>query len=193
MTHQDRIGPFFLSVLLLGLGLAPGPSYAQEFSAEQTVVTQTTQEVGTLFHRPDRWRLEVKGEKHTDISIFRLDKKVVWILLPKEKEYMEASLTEEDVPLPARIAGEVDRAVMGREEVEGFLCDKLVVRYSKGDEIGEMVFWVSSQLGVPLRSEAPDLGWKAELKNIKLGAQPDELFEIPPGYEMFNPPRDVLR
>jgi len=193
MTCQYRIWPFFFGFLLLGFGLASSPSYAQEFSAEQTTITQMTTEVGILYHRPDRWRLEVKGEKHTDISIFRLDKKVVWILLPKEKEYMEASLTEEDVPLPARIVGEVDRAVIGREEVEGFLCDKLVVRYSKEDEIGEMVFWVSSQLGVPLRSEAPDLGWKAELKNIKLGAQPDEFFEIPPGYERFNPPLDVLR
>jgi outer membrane lipoprotein-sorting protein len=193
MACQYRIWPFFFGFLLLGFGLAPSPSYAQEFSAEQTTITQMTKEVGILYHRPDRWRLEVKGEKHTDISIFRLDKKVIWILLPKEKEYMEASLTEEDVPLPARIVGEVDRAVVGQEEVEGFTCDKLVVRYSKENEVCEMIFWVSRQLGVPLRSEAPDLGWKAELKNIKLGAQPDEFFEIPPGYEMFNPPSDVLR
>ncbi len=193
MTCQYRIWPFFFGFLLLGFGLTPSPSYAQEFSAEQTSITQMTKEVGILYHRPDRWRLEAEGEKHTDISIFRLDKKVVWILLPKEKKYMEVPLTEEEMPLPARIAGEIDRAVVGQEEVEGFTCDKLVVRYSKESEVCEMIFWVSPQLGVPLRSEAPDLGWKAELKKIKVGVQPDELFEIPAGYERFNPPMDVLR
>lgn len=193
MIRHGWIWPFFLVFLLLGLGLSSSPSYAQEFSAEQWVITEATEEVGTLFHRPDRWRLEVQREQRTDISIFRLDKKVVWILLPKEKNYMETTLTEEDLPLPARIAGEIDRAVVGQEKVEGFICDKLVVRYSKGDGVGEMVFWVSPQLGVPLRSEAPDLGWKAELKNIKLGTQPDELFEIPAGYELFNAPTDLFR
>jgi len=193
MTIQYRTWPFFLGFLLLGLGLVPSSSDAQDFSAEQTVITRATKETGTLFHRPDRWRLEVKGEKHTDISIFRLDKKVIWILLPKEKQYMAGSLSDEDVPLPARIPGEIDRAVVGQEEVEGFMCDKLMVRYSKGDEVGEMVFWVSPQLGVPLRSEAPDLGWKVELKNIKLGPQPDELFEPPADYGLFTPPMDILR
>lgn len=193
MIRQCWIWPFFLAFLLLGLGLSSSPSYAQDFSAEQWVTTEATEEVGTLFHRPDRWRLEVQGEKHTDVSIFRLDKKVIWILLPKEKKYMEGILTEEDLPLPARIPGEIDRAVVGQEKVEGFICDKLVVRYSKGEGVGEMVFWLSPQLGVPLRSEAPDFGWKAELKNIKLATQPDELFEIPAGYELFSAPMDILR
>jgi len=193
MRCQYLIWPFFFGFILLGFGLASSPSYAQEFSAEEITITPMAKEVGILYHRPDRWRLEVKGETHTDISIFRLDKKVAWILLPKEKKYMEVPLTEEDMPLPARIAGEIDRVVVGQEEVEGFNCDKLVVRYSKENEVREMIFWVSPQLGVPLRSEASDLGWVAELKKIKVGAQPDELFEAPANYERFGPPMDVLR
>lgn len=193
MTRHSQIWPFLFALLLFGLALASSPSHAQEFSAEQTVITQTIKEVGTLFHRPDRWRLEMRDGKHSDITIFRQDKKVIWILLPKDRKYVETTLTQEDVPLPARIAGEIDRAVVGQEEVEGFTCDKLLVRYSKEDGVGEMIFWVSPQLGVPLRSEAPDLGWKTELKNIKLGPQADELFEIPAGYELFDLPADVLR
>ncbi len=193
MRFRYWIWPFFFGFFLLELALAPGPGYAQEFSAEQTTITQVTTEVGILYHRPDRWRSEIKGENHTDISIFRLDKKVIWVLLPKEKKYMEIPLTEDDMPLPARIAGEIDRAVVGQEKVEGFTCDKLVVRYSQENEVYEMIFWVSPQLGVPLRSEAPALGWKSELKKIKVGAQPDELFEAPANYERFSPPMDFLR
>jgi hypothetical protein len=193
MKHHRWLWPCLLVLLLVGFALALRPAYSQEFSAEQTTITPTGKEVSTLFYRPDGWRVEPKGGRHTDISIFRLDKKIIWVLLPKEKRFMEAPLTEEDMPLPARIPGEIDRKVVGQEEVEGFACDKLSVRYSKGEEIGEMTFWVSRQLKVPLRSEAPDMGWKSELKMIKVGPQPNGLFELPPDYTFFNPPMEFFR
>jgi hypothetical protein len=193
MKHYAWISSILSVLFLAGLGLASSPSCAEEFSAEQATITRSTTEVSALHYRPDRWRLEVKGKGHSDIAIFRLDKKLIWILLPNDKRYMQAVLAPEDLPLPGRIPGEIDRSVVGQEDVEGFVCDKVVVRYSKGDETCEMIFWVSRKLGVPLRSEAPDLGWKTEVQKIQLGPQPDSLFEIPADYEFFDPPMDILR
>ena len=177
---------------LLSLGPEAGLAWAQEFSADQIVITSNMKEMGTLYYRPDRWRLETKmGERET-ICIFRVDKKLIWTILPKDKKYIEVSLLDDDLPLPAKIAGEIERAAVGQEEVEGFLCDKLIVRYSKGDEVGEFRYWIPKELGIPIRSEAPDLDWKNELKNIKLGPQSDELFEVPPGFELFVSPTDFI-
>jgi hypothetical protein len=178
---------------LLSQGPEAGLAWAQEFSADQIVTTSNMKEVGTLYYRLDRWRLETRVGEYETISIFRLDKRLVWTLLPKDKKYMEMPMLDDDLPLPAKIVGEIERAVVGQEEVEGFLCDKLVVRYSKEDEICEMRYWIPKELGVPIRSEAPDLNWKNELKNIRGGSQPDELFEVPSGYELFVPPLDFIR
>jgi len=176
--------------LLIGVGLAAGLAFVQEFSAEQTTITGGKKEVDKLCYRPDRWRLETKGGMFPDITIFRLDKKLIWKLFPKERQYMEIPLTPEDLPLPERITGEIDRRVVGQEEIEGLICDKLVIRYSSASAEGgvaEMYLWISQQLKVPLRTEAPDLNWRTELKDIKMGPQADELFEVPQGYEVFAP------
>jgi hypothetical protein len=177
--------------LLWGLGLTSSLAFAQEFSAKQTTITQGKKQVDVLYYRPDRWRMEAKGGPFSDVTIFRLDKKVVWKLFPNERKYMEIPLIPEDLPLPERITGEIDRKVVGQEEIEGLICDKLVVRYSSESAEGgvaEMYLWISQQLKVPLRTEAPDLNWRTELKDIEIGPQADELFEIPQGYEAFAPP-----
>jgi len=187
------IGTVAVLLGLLSLGPEAGLARAQEFSADQIVITSNMKEMGTLYYRPDRWRLETKmGERET-ICIFRVDKKLIWTILPKDKKYIEVSLLDDDLPLPKKIVGEIERIVVGQEEVEGFLCDKLVVRYSKEDEICEMRYWIPKELGVPIRSEAPDLNWRNELKNIRGGPQPDELFEVPSGYELFVPPLNFIR
>ena len=81
--------------------------------------------------------------------------------------------------------------MVGQEQIEGYLCDKLLIRYTYGgaeEEGSEMYLWVSPELKAPLRTEAPDLDWKTELRNIKAGPQSDDLFEVPPGYDRFEPP-----
>ena len=115
--------------------------------------------------------------------------------LSQRQKYMEVPLSPEDLPLPERITGEIERKAVGQEEIEGLLCDELVVRYSSETAEGgvaEMYFWISQQLKVPIRTEAADLNWKTELKDIKIGPQVDELFEIPQGYEAFVPPLEFL-
>jgi hypothetical protein len=85
--------------------------------------------------------------------------------------------------------------MVGQEEIDGFLCDKMIIRYaSESGEggIAEMSVWISQQLRVPLRTEAPDLDWKVELKRIQVGPQADGLFEIPQGYERFAPPAEFF-
>jgi len=184
-----------LFILLAGLVCLVGLAFAQEFSAEQTTITRGRAEIDLLYYRPDRWRMEAKDADFPDITIFRLDKKVVWKLFPLEKKYLQIPLSPEDLPIPEKITGEIERKVVGQEEIEGQMCDKLIVRYSSESAeggVGEMYFWISQQLKVPIRTEAPDLDWKTEIKKIKMGPQADQLFEVPQGFEAFVPPLEFF-
>jgi hypothetical protein len=194
MRHPFGKWPTVL-VMLLGLCAVASVVVAQEFSADQITITRDKREVDTLYYRPDRWRIEEQGGAFPVVTIFRLDKKVIWRIMPKDKKYMEMPLTPEDLPLPEKFPGEIDRKVVGQEEIDGFLCDKMVIRYSSesGESgIAEMSLWISQQLKVPLRTEAPDLDWKTELKRIQAGPQADGLFEVPQGFESFVPPKEFL-
>ena len=194
MRHPFGKWPTVL-VMLLGLCAIASAVVAQEFSADQITITGGKKEVDTLYYRPDRWRVEEQGGAFPVVTIFRLDKKVIWRIMPKDKKYMEIPLMPEDLPLPERFPGEIERKVVGQEEIDGFLCDKMIIRYSSesGESgIAEMSLWISQQLKVPLRTEAPDLDWKTELKRIQAGPQADGLFEVPQGFESFVPPKEFL-
>lgn len=185
------LGFMALILWLLAAGGEARSGWSQEFSADQLTIRGTFKQEDRLYFRADRWRVEAKGGSFPDIIIVRLDKKVIWKLLPQERRYIEMPLRPEDLPVPETIPGEIERKVVDQEEIEGFLCDKLVIRYTYGGdegEVSEMYLWISRELKAPLRTEAPDLDWKTELRNIKVGPQGEDLFEIPPGYERFEPP-----
>jgi len=191
-TMRRYLVGFLLSALwLLATEGGNGWGWAQEFSADQLTIRGTFKQEDSIYFRPDRWRVEAKGGPFPEIIIVRLDKKAVWKLLPQERRYIEMPLRPEDLPVPERIPGEIERKVVGQEQIEGYLCDKLLIRYTYGGaegEASEMYLWVSPELKAPLRTEAPDLDWKTELRNIRVGPQRDDLFEVPPGYDRFEPP-----
>jgi hypothetical protein len=50
------------------------------------------------------------------------------------------------------------------------------------------VQWLDPELGVPVRGKAPD-GSTFELRGIRVGTQPADLFSVPAGFQKITPPQ----
>ncbi len=173
--------PFcFAAVLVLSLA---APAFAVDFSAD-VVTTQS----GKTFSA----RVFVSGEKSRmeapeSISISRVDKKVVWILMPGQKMYMEQPFDPKKMTTAAeKVEGELERTPLGKDTVDGKTADKYKVTYEIDGTKNEMLQWMETGSSLPLKSAALDGSWSVEYRNIKTGPQPDSLFEVPSDYKKFS-------
>ena len=72
--------------------------------------------------------------------------------------------------------------VVGRETLGGRATEKWEMTQTRGG--GEPVHsyqWYDPKLGVAIREELPG-GYVREMSDIRVGKQPDSLFEVPRGY-----------
>lgn len=78
--------------------------------------------------------------------------------------------------------GIVETSQMGTETLGDRLTEKWVIKSSRPDGFSEMIFqWYDPELGIVIKEVLPG-GYRRELKDIRMGTQTDELFEIPAGY-----------
>jgi hypothetical protein len=173
------------------IGLAAGvfcvfsaaSAQATDFSADMINKTGGKVFQGKIFIGQDKTRLETQES----ISITRMDKKVVWILMPKDKMYMEQAFDPSRAPATSeKVDGEVERKLIGPEVIDGKKADKYQVMYTSKRKKESMFQWISSGIPVPVKMAAVDNSWSMEYKNIKKGKQPDSLFEVPAGYQKFS-------
>ena len=156
---------------------------AEDFSADMINTTKGGIFRGKIFVAKDKMRMETQES----ISISRMDKKVVWILMPKDKMYMEQPFDPaQAVATAEKMVGEIERKLVGQEMVDGKMASKYQVVYSLSGKKETMFQWFVSGFKMPVKSAAVDNSWIMEYKNIKTGKQPDSLFEVPAGYEKFS-------
>jgi hypothetical protein len=156
---------------------------AEEFSAD--LISRTSGGVlkGKIFVSKDRARMETREA----ITITRMDKKTVWVLMPKDKKYLEqafdpikaAAITEDP-------SGVVEQKFMGQEIIDGRQANKYEVKYDTAGMRGSLLEWFTPGFHVPVKTAAVDNSWALEYKSIKNARQPDELFEIPADYEKIS-------
>ncbi len=166
---------FFLSIVNF--------SYAQEFSSN--IVTKTKDGVtnGKFYVSKDRLRLEIEPA----VTVTRIDKKIVWMILPEQKTYLEMPMESQDmVPTLERVPGEKKRTVIGTETIEGRETRKYEVVFDSQGKEEVIYLWMSEELNFPVKSAALDDSWSVEYKDIVPGAQPPELFELPADYTKFD-------
>ncbi len=154
----------------------------QGFSAD--IVTahgkQTMQ--GKIFVAGDKMRFETAGV----VSITRMDKKVVWMLMPTEKMYMEQPIRLENVvPSSEPMAGEVERTLLGTETVNGQTANKYRITVQTDSRRHSFLQWLAADSALPLRTAAEDGSWWQEFRNIQVGVPDASLFEVPNGYKKF--------
>lgn len=160
-----------------------GAALAQDFSADMVSTTKDGTFTGKIFVSKDKTRVEVPES----VTITRMDKKVMWMLMPSEKMYMEQPFDPRNVTATSEgVSGEIERKLIGQETVNGKIASKYKVTYEV-EGVRDAVFqWIDTASSIPVKTEAADGSWTMEYKNLKIGAQPDSLFEIPAGYQKFS-------
>ncbi len=125
------------------------------------------------------------------VSIVKEGAKKNYTLYPEKKKYIETELTDTEEEEP-----NVERKLVGEEQVDGHPCKKYRVRVTDKDgTISEGYVWEAEDLGgFIIKGDFEEEGIRTimEMKNVKLITPPAELFEIPPGYRMVSGMMDIV-
>jgi hypothetical protein len=121
------------------------------------------------------------------IMITRMDKKIAWNIMPAQKMYMEMPVDPTNAP-KTEIKGEVDRKEVGSETVDGHPTKKYLITYKNGNKTDQVYQWMATDINFPVKTADLKNKWIQEFKNIKIGSQPDSLFEPPAGYHKMEMP-----
>lgn len=157
---------------------------AEEFSAEVVNTASDQRFEGKVYIGADRMRMETPEA----ITITRMDQKKIWVLMPQQRMYLEQSFnTASLLATSEKIPGEIERTLMGEEQVGGKLAKKYRVVYRQEGKQESVLQWYVPEFSMPIKIAAGDGSWVMEYRNIKLGRQPASLFELPAGYKKFSP------
>jgi hypothetical protein len=177
---------FFILLFVL---LFSGMASAFEFSAD-TITTHKggVSTTGKIYYSTDRFRMDMKAPNEMTM-ITRMDKKVVWNIMPKEKMYMELPFDLKNKPkVEEKMEGEIERKHVGNETIDGHPTKKYLITYKHANQKEQMYQWLATDIDFPVKSSAIDGSWVQEFRNIKMGSQPKSLFELPAGYKKIQIP-----
>ncbi|CAK0769569.1 exported hypothetical protein [Gammaproteobacteria bacterium] len=204
MTHKTL---FFLVFGFVGLCSSVSWAAAPEFSADVVAVNlkdQTERPIGKLYMSNFRQRKEmvVPDQRATEeygqkvVQIINPQRKAMWQVFPDKQKYWEwtGNIPMEQAPLPgdprhfcAQGKG-MSCTKLATETVNNRTVDKWELSISKDGRSVKSLVWLDQKLGMPIREEVPGMG-AMELRNIKEEPQPDNLFEIPTGFQKTEPPQ----
>jgi len=175
--------------LLLSCTGAGAQALFRPFSADQihTVGKKTT--TGKVYAIEKALRTEAEQNGKKSISIMRFDRKVMWILMPDQKMYLEMGNFGAGVAeLASTMQGsKVDRTALGSEQVGAYHCDKSRVQVTYEGKQYTSIEWAAKELnGFVVKRQSEKGDWSTEYQNVQLGPQNPSLFEIPAGYQKLN-------
>jgi negative regulator of sigma E activity len=183
------IAPLAIASLVVWGGSATGA----EFSADIVEKMHGQQISGKVYVKGDKIRREaVRGGKE-GVIIMRLDRKVVWNLMPDQKKYVEIpnmNPAQFDSPETRKELERIaDRKELGTEKVSGYDCQKIQYVYHD-KSLGTLTQWVAKKLKYPIKMEHKGQAGEMsmEYRNIKEGSVSDSLFDLPKGYEKMEMP-----
>jgi len=183
MRGSKRMALWGLCIIFIFFSV--GTIFAADFSADMVAKTKDWAFKGKFFVSGDKSRMESRE----GITITRIDKKLVWVLMPDQKMYMQTPLGPDSLAgQTEKMPGEVERKLIGTETIEGKLTDKYRIVANTDKQKSVILLWLIKGLNIPAKTAAEDGSWVFEYKNIKTGAQPASLFEVPADYQLFNMP-----
>lgn len=165
-----------------------------EYSADRTMESGQGSISGKVYHAlGGKERQEMTLQGTTQIMITRLDKKVVWSLMPAQKTYMEMSLEASTQQTGTDVNNcDMNLNSLGDETVNGVKATNNKISMSCPDNSNfNGNIWVTKE-GIMVKLDA--VGGqgstqgriKIDLKNLKIAKQDPGLFEIPAGYQKFS-------
>lgn len=142
-----------------------------------------------IFSGDKKLRMEINLMGLEQVMIMDLAKSEASLIMPAMRSYMSFT-GGGSLPLPAPRIQAMDSAdpcastprtscrKIGPEAVNGYETEK----WEFADGESKMTAWVSSSLGLPVKTEVAGLV-TIELSNIVEGKQSDDLFTVPEGYQ----------
>ena len=178
-----------LAIFLFSL-MIPDPSQASdavEFSALFIERDNGAEQRGKIYVAENMSRYELEGSN--EVVVTRHDKKVIWLILPKLRKYVEQPYLGEPKQNYSG-AHEADTGDLSREFIEYKMVDSyrlkkflVTVKYINGESMDRYYEWYRDNFPVPVRTESLDGKTSYEYVNIKLGRPPVEFFSQPKGYK----------
>lgn len=178
-----------VATVLLSAHILLAQSPPRDFAADvvHTMGKKVTNE--KVYSSTAAIRVEKEEKGRRSISILRLDRKAVYVLMPEQKTYMDmGGLGASSMELASSIEGaKVERQAQGSEQVGSYHCDKYRVQTTYEGHVYTALEWDAKELnGFPVKQADEKGGWSKEYQNVKLGAQDPSLFEIPPDYKKID-------
>lgn len=164
-----------------------------EYSADSTIQNEEGTIQQHVYATPTKERKEMlTGEGDGGIQILRYDTKVMWILMPSEKMYMEHSMAGGQSQRNDPSQWTYEETVVGEETLNGMRVTKYktIATSTDGKKYGG--FSWRTREGISIKQ---DLLYKegndkkrmlTELTNVQVGRQDPKLFEIPEGFTKFD-------
>jgi len=181
---------FMLMLLGVVLLLSVGEIRAAEFSADVVTVFEGKESRGKVYVKGNRMRQEFPSASSTpNILIYNSDTRVVWMLRPQQKMYLEMPLTEEMVrDLMQAAKDRTGMKPLGSETVNGYPADKYetVFRTNGGEQ--RHYIWIAKKLGMIIKIESLDKSFSRDYRDIKEGGVPEAVLNPPAGYRKMSLP-----
>jgi hypothetical protein len=161
----------------------PAPSV--EYSADRVIETTSGTFTGKVFSAKDKERAEMNMGGMQSVMILRRDKQLGWMLMPAQKMYMTMDFAKAQQQSGAAPNDQVEIAAAGAETIEGVSTMKYKMLMKDGS--GGGFIWITDQ-GIPVKMDmlSKSGGEKSRmtvtLKNLKIGSQDTQLFDLPNGY-----------
>ena len=165
----------------------PGMGRGAEFSALMLVKDDAKTMPGKIYVSDGKMRQEFVDETGQTVTIVRPDQKVVWVILPRQRIYLETPLRTrlpgQFIQIPPQAMG---KRLVGQERLNGYDAEKYEVSVPIGRGLEKQTFWVAKKLGLPIKMECQERHFSLEYKSIKEEKIPDRLFALPPGLQKLS-------
>ncbi|MEC9489022.1 MAG: hypothetical protein UMV23_06035 [Halanaerobium sp.] len=149
-------------------------------------------------HHKMRDETRADGQSFIDIEHYLPDHIREITLMPAEKQYFESEERYEDKEdlylLFKVLPGEVEMPSeegsiqkLGTETIMGRKTEKWQMNFVEDGEEVEIVYWIDKELRLVIKAVggSASYSYKMEPVELKIGKQPDSLFEIPADYEPY--------
>jgi len=164
----------------------PGMSYDFVMTGKDSNMT------GAMWISGKKMKSEMTIEKNKMMTIIDSDANVVYTYSQDQGVAFKMPInnTMKTADTPDRFTKDVDTGkvkILETTTYEGVKCK--VVLIQDGDSKAQTKMWIREDYGVPIRVEVTDLGGEKtvmEYKNLKIGAQPANVFQLPAGVEVMD-------
>ena len=178
------------------LALTSARADALEFSAEFREKLGDEVREGKIYVTADKSRYEVEGAD--TIEITRADQKVMWVIFPKRRVYVEEEVW--GFPLGTSLensgersgGGDLTREELGYETIDTFRLKKylfrlkkylVTVKYNGGETEDKYYEWYRSDFPIPVKTESLNGYMSYEYRRIKFTTLDPNLFNPPKRYK----------